>query len=256
LPRERININIGVSTTVVQGREVKLPFPNCKALAEIVQHKDDVQMDLEAYDIMIRGFIEIEVVKDKVIQRGRHEMRSFLNNLLRILLGFFSSTFGVATTAKVIAVDGSSVEVNVSTWGSTNRDVPMACLAPSGTDAYGIVVGSGTTAVLLNQYNLASKIPHGTSSGQLSYGPTTVDDLGLDTSVTPPVYRFRITRSFSNLSGGDININEVGIVAAGFNLSLLTTYYFLIARDVLPTTYIVPNGGSATVAITIEVVVG
>jgi hypothetical protein len=85
------------------------------------------------------------------------------------------------------------------------------------------------------------------------------EDLGLDTGVTPPVYRFRFTRTFSNLSGAAININEVCIIARSQwrdGVGVTNDVKYMIARDVLPSTYTVPNGGSATVAVTVEVVVG
>jgi hypothetical protein len=140
----------------------------------------------------------------------------------------------------------------------------MGVNAADNVDTYGIIVGSGTTVpTSLDQfYNLESKIAHGTSSGQLDYGPHTFYDLGLDTGVTPPVYRYRLVRTFTNLSGAGININEVGIVARSYWCdSVMPTIVrndvkYLIARDVLSTTYTVPNGGSATVAITVEVEVG
>jgi hypothetical protein len=135
----------------------------------------------------------------------------------------------------------------------------MAMSAPDNDDTYGIVVGSGTIGLSLDQYAPASKIPHGTGSGQLDYGLHVYEDLGLDTGVTPPVCRFRFTRTFSNLSGAAININEVCIVARSFwrdGVSIVNDVKYMIARDVLPSTYTVPNGGSATVAITVEVVVG
>jgi hypothetical protein len=81
----------------------------------------------------------------------------------------------------------------------------------------------------------------------------------LDTGVLPPVYRFRLLRTFTNVSGAVVNINEVGIVARSYwkNVSgVVNDVKFLIARDVLSTTYSVPNGGSATVTVTIEVEVG
>jgi hypothetical protein len=130
----------------------------------------------------------------------------------------------------------------------------MGALAPSGNDSYGIIVGSGTTPFSMNQYALASKIPHGTGSGQLSYGPSSFDDFGVDTSVSPPVYRFRLVRSFSNASTSNVTINEVGLAVSQTVGN--TSYYYLIARDVLPTSYTVPVGGSATVAITLEVELG
>jgi len=213
---------------------------------------------------MLRGFVEVTVWDrdGKVVQRGRQEMRSFINNFLKILEALFRAGQGSATSTTLTDTSGSSKTVYAEWYtdaATLGGGTPMACNASSGDDSYGIVVGSGTVPLALDQYSLASKISHGTSSGQLSYGPMTFEDLGLDQTVSPPVYRMRLIRTFINLTSSAININEVGIVArnhwknAG---SVIIDVRYLIARDVLATTYTVPAGGGASVAITIEVEVG
>jgi hypothetical protein len=220
----------------------------------------------------LRGYIEVEVRdrEGRIVGRGRHEMRSFLNNLLRILEGEMKAkggatldTYNVAVaSATVTLINGSSATAYTEYYsgGSTQGGgVPFAVKAPDDDDTYGIVVGTGTLELSLDQYAPASKIAHGTGSGQLDYGLSSYEDLGLDTGVTPPVYRFRITRTFSNLSGAAININEVCLFARSYwkySSATSNDVKYMIARDVLSTTYTVPNGGTATVAVTVEVVVG
>jgi len=79
------------------------------------------------------------------------------------------------------------------------------------------------------------------------------------------VYRIRISRSFKNLSGADIIIREVGLVARSYwkgcdaindLLNRRNDVTYMIARDVLPQDYVVPDGGSALVSIVVEVVLG
>jgi hypothetical protein len=220
----------------------------------------------------LRGYIEVEVRdrEGRIVGRGRHEMRSFLNNLLRILEGVMKAVGGAAlgyggtaASTTVINTAGSSTsawtEAYLGSSGSTGGGVPFAVNASDNDDSYGIVVGSGTVGIALDQYAPASKIAHGTGSGQLDYGVSSYEDLGLDTGVSPPVYRFRFLRTFSNLSGAAININEVCIIARSYWKDfggVRNDVKYMIARDVLPSTYTVPNGGSATVAVTVEVVVG
>jgi len=202
---------------------------------------------------VLKGYIEV-VVWDRdgrIVQSGRHEMHSFLNNLLKFFEAFFKG-------------DGLGVGVSMADTGGTTRTVVGAAnnsrqsrlgtAAASGDDSYGILVGSGTTPVDMNQYTLASKIPHGTSAGQLSYGPLSLDDLGVVQTVSPPVYRFRLVRSFTNASTSSVTINEIG-VAVRYRFADYD-YRFLVARDVLPSSYTVPAGGSASVAVTIEVELG
>jgi hypothetical protein len=228
----------------------------------------DSELEVPRWSEPLRGFIEIEVVDryGRTVAKGRHEMRSFLNNYLRIMEALMKAVGGrggVTTAVTVVNTGGSSV----SAWTEWDDlygyagGTPMGACAPDDDDTYGIIVGSGTTVLTtLDQfYNLESKIAHGTGAGQLDYNPTTTYDLGLDTGVTPPVYRYRLVRSFTNLSGAGININEVGIVARNHWKSsnrVANDVKFLIARDVLSSTYTIPNGGTATVAITVEVEVG
>jgi hypothetical protein len=237
----------------------------------------DSELEVPHWSEPLRGFIEIEVVDrhGRTVAKGRHEMRSFLNNYLRAMEGLMKATAstllgnsGVVASVTVTNTGGTSVSA-WSEWydvayvdgGGAGGGTPMGANAADNVDTYGIVVGSGTTvpASLDQFYNLESKIAHGTGSGQLDYGPHTFYDLGLDTGVSPPVYRYRLVRTFTNLSGAGININEVGIVVRNYwkNTSAVKNdQKFLIARDVLSSTYTVPNGGTATVAITVEVEVG
>jgi hypothetical protein len=239
-----------------------------EVLPQPTQLAEKVPLDFE----LVRGWIEVEVrdPEGRVVQKGKHEMRSFLNNILRILEGFFRATggvalgtFGVSVSTSVVKQDGSSatalVEHYVAASGFVGGGTPMGTMAGDNVDTHGIVVGSGTTPVNLNICALSAKISHGTGSGQLDYDAVTVEALGLDTSVSPPVFRFRIVRGFKNISGGPVSINEVGLLARslwGYGTTIVNDVIYLIARDVLPTTYTVPNGGSATVAITVEVVLG
>jgi hypothetical protein len=219
----------------------------------------------------MKGFIEIEVRdrEGRVIQRGRHEMKSFTNNFLKVIEGFFNAYGNYppvyeavpASKATVVAPDGTSKDVWTEVYSHSHRcgGVAMATRAGGGVDSYGIVVGSGTAPFNLNNYVLTTKITHGTGAGQLNYDPMSLDDLGLDTSVSPPVYRVRLVRGFKNLTTSPITITEVGVIARAYwkySGAVINDVMFLIARDVLPTSYTVPAGGSATVAVVIEVTMG
>jgi len=229
-------------------------------LPQPAQLPEKVPLDFEP----VRGWIEVEVRDDRgrVVQRGRHKMHSFLNNFLSILLGAINAGNRSNISASVTNPGGGTSKVYAEFYNTSatyGGGTSMALRARANEDFYGIVVGSGSTPVTLTNFNLASKISHGTGAGQLSYDEVVFEDLGLDASVTPPVYRFRFIRTLKNLSGGGVTINEVGLIAwnfwRDFN-AVNADVKFLIARDVLPTTYTVPDGGSATVAVTVEVVLG
>ena len=104
----------------------------------------------------------------------------------------------------------------------------------------GIRLGTGSTAVALTDYTLDSIIGHGTSAGQLNALETFAG--ATDTTLTG-------TRAFENLSGGTINIREIGLMAyrSGNNSTIM------LARDVLPENFPVENNEVVTATITMFV---
>lgn len=93
--------------------------------------------------------------------------------------------------------------------GSTNFQQDMGCYMTSGSgaDYRGIIVGSGTTAVAIDDSTLASMIDHGSTAGLLEYGSSSLTRTGDGRS-------FRLLRSFTNNSGGDVTVNEIGSTAS------------------------------------------
>lgn len=210
----------------------------------------------------MRAYLEV-IVRDKdgkVVKRGRHRAHSFVNNFLKMIEGcLFTPGKGNAVTTTIVRPDGTNATVYLERYGSYGGSggTPMACKAPDNDDSYGIIAGSGTTPFNLNQYALSSKIAHGTGSGQLDYGPVDVTDLGLDETVSPPVYKFRFLRSFTNFTSTGITITEVGLYARNYWAdSTVVDIKFAIARDLLPTSYTIPAGGTGTIVYDAEVEVG
>jgi len=222
----------------------------------------------EAEDTDLLGDIEIKIEKDgKVLQYGKHPMRSLVANYIRLLYGLMSAPGGTALSTGGTIASAPSVVLPDATTSNTYTEwycgpysygggTPMGCFASDNDSSYGIVVGSGTNAVVISDYKLASQITHGTSSGQLDYNVSNIS-YSVDTSVTPAVFNITLSRTFTNSSGGSININEVGIIARSYWKdwnAVRQDVKYLIARDLLPTTYTVPNGATANVIITIKVV--
>jgi hypothetical protein len=107
-------------------------------------------------------------------------------------------------------------------------------------DDFGIVVGTGNLAVTPIQDALQTKVAHGEAAGQLLYGG--VELYGL--TFADPNGQFTIRRYFTNVLGGVISIQEVGIYGAGIR-SLASdqySYAFCIARDVVAPAVDVNNG--------------
>jgi hypothetical protein len=182
----------------------------------------------------------------------RGESRSLLQNFARAIGGLLSSpgtlVLGVVTSTTVTKTDGTPATIYCE-WrapsGYNGGGTPMAMSAADNDDTYGIVVGSGTATVTPTDYSLASKIPHGTGSGQLDYDTHTVAS-----SLTSSSSYVEISRVFVNRSGGDVVVREVGLMARNYYKSAAGVYSdvkFLVARDVLPSPVRVKNLGSLTV---------
>jgi len=108
------------------------------------------------------------------------------------------------------------------------------------------MVGTGTTAPQVTNYNLQTKINHGSGSGQLLYGATS-----LTAPTTSGSTRFwKASRTFTNSSGSSITVNEVGLV-----LAYQSSYYIMIARDVLSSGVVINNGQVGTLVYTFAITV-
>jgi len=197
--------------------------------------------------------IELEVrgKNGKLINKRRVKANSWLRNFalaFRVLLFCARAQLNVTTT--VVNVGGASATFRASSVNASKL-TPLATRAPSGNDDYGIQVGTGTTPVTRDDYCLVSKIPHGTATGQMVYGAVTVEDV----DGVPPESRFRIIRVFSNESGADITVNEIGLVANNYAFydAVTAEVYFMLARDVLPSPVTVPVGATLTVRYIVSV---
>ena len=170
----------------------------------------------------VGGFIEIEV-RDKdgrVIDRAREPMHSLTNNMAYWL--------DVFRLGKIYGTD---------TGGNNIQGIPLSSVsdisveAPSGVDNYGIPIGSSNTPFSIFQYNLQSKY----TSSSFSHGAVS-DSVTQSPSYSCTTY----SRTFTNVTSGDLTVKEVGLVAritAGSS-----TYYMMLTRDVVSDRTIPANG--------------
>lgn len=117
----------------------------------------------------------------------------------------------------------------------------------SGDANVGIVVGTGTTKVTMDDYTLQAKVAHGGGAGQLNYGGGSLSA----PEVNGNVITMRLERTFNNTSGADITVTEIGIMGASKLLNDNTDRYYLMSRDLLNVDangvaqgITIPNGGS------------
>jgi len=111
------------------------------------------------------------------------------------------------------------------------------------SDKCGILIGTGGTAWNRNQYCLDEQI----TGDVVTHGNMEIED-GTEDPVEPYV---RLKRTFTNNSGIDITVREIGLF---FNYYLYggigeveTNYNYMVIRDVLETPITIPNGESLTV---------
>ncbi len=140
---------------------------------------------------------------------------------------------------------------NVKDTGGTNRTVGAATSnfvadSPLATDTFGIIVGTGTGAESIDDYQLGTKIAHGSSSSQLWYNQG-----GYTEPIEYPsnTYSYIFNRMFTNISGGSITINEI----AWYAKATATPYYFCVIRDLLGSGVSISNGASKIVQYKISI---
>jgi len=108
----------------------------------------------------------------------------------------------------------------------------------------GIRVGRGTTPVDISDYALDNPVDEGTGPGQLSHQEMQFSDpavVGSDCS-------FKLWRVMFNYTGALVSgIREIGCYV------MMASYYALAFRDVLVSSFSVPDGGAITITYEIKV---
>jgi len=184
------------------------------------------------YPLPHRLTAEIEIKDDQTGEKIIFPAQSFVLNFINILYVQISSV----SLANVTDTGGTLRTINAASTA-------LNCNRVANASDYGIVVGTGTNAVALTDTKLQTLITTGVGAGQLSYGAT---------SFTMPVTSgndryFEVIRSFSNSSGADITVNEIGIYCNN------TAFNFCFERSL--NTFTITNGGSKTVTYRIKVTV-
>lgn len=179
------------------------------------------------------------VVRDrngKVISRERRKSRSFLKAWNQLVYAMMAQTsLNITDTAGVAQ----------SIYGKYGSNLAMN--AGAGVTDFGIRVGTGATAVAIDDYSLGTPIAEGTGVDEMNHLICTVADYG----VAPPSCSFLVSRSIVNNSAAEITVREAGIYA-WMSTGVL---YGCVTRDVFGTPQAVPMGGTITVDWTIQVTV-
>jgi len=176
--------------------------------------------------------------RGKLVKERRFKSKSFLLNYAKMM----GAIFGLRSDTFVLD-DGTK-----ATQYGYSDEWKFRCQMKTGAgiENIGIVIGRGTTPVSVEDYCLADKITHGTGVGQMNYGSCDVSAIGY----TPNWSRVIVSRTFTNLSGASIDVNEIGsyLYTRSKVGGVDREVRFLCLRDVLPTTDTVPDGYTYTVS--------
>ena len=175
--------------------------------------------------------IELKDKNGKVLKTIRKECKSYVRQMIDALR---------IQMCEVISdlKDTSGITRSMPASGTTYWE-----LAAAANSLFGIQVGTGTNAVTISDYALQTLVAQGNGSGQLDYGAMSIGTIVIVGSTA----KFTLSRTFTNNSGADITVQEVGLVYKETNYN----YYFMIERTLL--NFTIANGTSGTVTYTISV---
>lgn len=161
----------------------------------------------------------------KVLEYREFPMKSFVENMLKILAGFNLMTW---------LAPKNTADAAQNSLALTVADVP----ALGADDTKGIVVGTSDASWGEDDIALTAKIANGTGSGQLLYGPEIV---------TNPVFNsgkwtFSKYRIFNNGSGGSITVKETANYVKQ-SYPAASDYVMAVSRDV-PAPIVIPDGAA------------
>jgi len=173
-------------------------------------------------------------VADPARLSSEHECHSWVMQMIQLLKYCFGGGWHSANVKDTGGTLRSSSIVPTQLFGW----ISQGALGSSG----GPLVGTSTAAESALDYCLGARITHGTGSGQLSHGAT---------SLTEPVVSgttsyFKVARIFTNNSGGSITINEIAIYCT-------SSYTYCLARDKLSVGEVCAPLSSKTLEFTITV---
>jgi hypothetical protein len=201
---------------------------------------------------------EVRDRNGKIIQRLRQHSHSWVRNAYNAMFCQLAGKDASDTTFGAGKISGKDTGGTVRTLSrALGTDYNSSCdgLTPgsghgyrgsAASDTTGIVVGSGTAPESFEDYALQTLISNGTGAGQLSYVASEAHAVSYDAMAR--VLRNSLARFFNNNSGGDVNVNEVGIIF----YTQYNGYRYLYSRDKLATTVTVPNTGQLKVTYTVQ----
>ena len=196
------------------------------------------------------------IVRDKdgkIIKRYKQKSHSPTANFIGIMMpATYYATTGNGWT--YITTSNSTFSYGISMSGSY-----FGIIYPNNTTQHNdyivnILVGSGSLSNPYNAYNLNAPISNGSGTGQLIYSsPNTPTSITINGNQA----YFIVSQSYTNQSGGTVNISEVGIVinlyANGVGGTVSYSGQVLVWYDVLSSPISVSSGQQVVIYYTFSV---
>jgi len=182
-------------------------------------------------------YIELSLkdFEDNVLRCETYPFKSFLINWVK----YEHSQRINATIENVQDVSGSLYTQQIPV---SNIAAPVA----EGISQYGIVVGAGSSVFTGSEYSLETLINHGSSTDHLNYGSCSITAPTVSGNTTS----MEIERHFTNNSGADVTVREVGVYTWTTDTGAQARY-IAMSRDLIPT-WNVPDSSSFIVRIFIK----
>jgi len=193
------------------------------------------------------------IVRDKdgkVIRVHRQRSHSPTYNFIYLLLPYsFYDTSGALVT--ITNTSGGS-----NSWTTYKGAISYPNTATNHPSYLVMIqVGNGSQSNPSAATNLAAPISSGTGGGQLVYGAVSVSS---NIAVSGSSAYFYIVQAFSNESGADVSITEIGIITqiqvngtgCGYSVNLGN---LLVWYDILSSAITVPSQGTVTIYYTFTV---
>jgi hypothetical protein len=208
----------------------------------------DVRIKLEAFDR-----------NGKLVQELNTRSHSWTRNAYNQL---FCELAGANTTGALYQAGALGVKTTAGILRGSTTSMPIFCSRDATAEYYsagagnaggGIVVGSGTNAESFEDFVLQTPIANGSGAGQMAYAASEAYALNYDAGTR--TYSNTFVRYMNNNSGGDVSVNEVGLILTNGSVSgYPSNLIWLQSREHLVATVIIPNYGQLKVTYVISLV--
>ena len=170
-----------------------------------------------------------------VTSEGTKKSESFLKAFLQLL--FVNMIFN-PSNAPISITDITPAARNIYQWLSNAAKGTFNMEAAAALVTNGIIIGTGITAPTISDSKIETIIPHAT----MNYSAQSFAAPAADATTS----QVTLTRNFSNVSGGNVTVNEIALYCQARDTAG-TARSLCIIRDKITGGILVPNGQTLTI---------